>query len=195
MTSRHVIRFDGTTQRCSGLNKTFSPSTGTELSVAVAEYGTLMAMRRFRRVDGVDGGTSFKLMQNGKASQFGNSSERTSLDASPQTTAFSWESTSNGSIYDTVSQRRVLWNVWILLDMLNLNNNGGPRPKCYFTSSTLPGFINHEQPSVKKRPFCTIQQQTFSHSVIQLNSFMFVKSQRLTTYFIAHPTLTRHERH
>ncbi|KAK3681518.1 hypothetical protein LTR37_020881 [Vermiconidia calcicola] len=49
--------------------------------------------------------------------------------------------------------------------MLSLEKNNGPRPKCFFTSSVLPSFVNHEQIPNKKKPFSTISGQAFSHTL------------------------------
>ena len=45
---------------------------------------------------------------------------------------------------------------------------GGDRvkPKCYFTQATLPAFVDHGQPPMKKKPFSTVSKQTYSHTVI-----------------------------
>lgn len=48
--------------------------------------------------------------------------------------------------------------------MLTLDKRDGPGPKCYFTSSTLPGFVNHDQLPTRKKPFSTVLTQTFNHT-------------------------------
>ncbi|KAK5137372.1 hypothetical protein LTR08_008950 [Meristemomyces frigidus] len=44
---------------------------------------------------------------------------------------------------------------------------GGDRvkPKCYFTQATLPTFVDHGQPPMKKKPFSTVAKQSFSHTL------------------------------
>ncbi|KAK3725058.1 hypothetical protein LTR37_000568 [Vermiconidia calcicola] len=49
--------------------------------------------------------------------------------------------------------------------MLSLEKNDGLRPKCFFASSVLPSFVNHEQIPNKKKPFSTISGQAFSHTL------------------------------
>ena len=49
--------------------------------------------------------------------------------------------------------------------MINLNKHDGPRPKCYFTSSVLPEYIDHDQLPMKKKPFSTMSQHDCSYSV------------------------------
>jgi hypothetical protein len=50
-------------------------------------------------------------------------------------------------------------------EMLGLNSNNGSKPKCYFTSTRLPLYVNHEQPSTKSKPFSIIAKHNFSHTV------------------------------
>ena len=49
--------------------------------------------------------------------------------------------------------------------MLDLVVRDGPSPKCYFSSTVLSKFVNHEQIPTKKKPFSTISNQRFSHTV------------------------------
>lgn len=49
--------------------------------------------------------------------------------------------------------------------MFEIGHKDGPRPKCYFTHSTLPAFVDHDQPSQKKKPFSTAQEHPFVHTV------------------------------
>lgn len=49
--------------------------------------------------------------------------------------------------------------------MFGFSDNDGLKPKCYFTCSVLPAFIDHDQLPNKKRPFSTILDQRFTHSV------------------------------
>ena len=49
--------------------------------------------------------------------------------------------------------------------MTALIQNSGPKPKCFFTNTTLPRFVNHEQPPTKKKPFSTILKHPYGHVV------------------------------
>lgn len=49
--------------------------------------------------------------------------------------------------------------------MFDIGHKGGPQSKCYFTHSVLPAFVDHEKPSQKKKPFSTIHDRPFSHTV------------------------------
>lgn len=49
--------------------------------------------------------------------------------------------------------------------MLHSTRKDGAPPKCYFTHSRLPAFVDHDQPSQKKKPFSTMQDYPFTHTV------------------------------
>lgn len=49
--------------------------------------------------------------------------------------------------------------------MLQFGQNDGPGPKCYFTSSTLPAFVDRQQIPKKKRPFSMIAEGKSVHTV------------------------------
>ncbi|KAF2264476.1 hypothetical protein CC78DRAFT_494908 [Lojkania enalia] len=49
--------------------------------------------------------------------------------------------------------------------MIDIRKNDGPYPKCYFTHSLLPGYIDPQNPSTKKKPFSTFLAQHFSHTL------------------------------
>ncbi|KAF2189543.1 hypothetical protein K469DRAFT_561972 [Zopfia rhizophila CBS 207.26] len=51
--------------------------------------------------------------------------------------------------------------------MFEFSKNDGPHPKCYFTHSLLPNYIdpNPNNISTKKKPFSTFNSQRFSHTV------------------------------
>jgi ribonucleases P/MRP protein subunit RPP40 len=60
--------------------------------------------------------------------------------------------------------------------MLDFNSRDGPRPKCYFTSSKLPAYIDHGQIPSKKKPFCTISSFLFAHTVCPSNKLTLLKA-------------------
>ncbi|KAK5168054.1 uncharacterized protein LTR77_006622 [Saxophila tyrrhenica] len=49
--------------------------------------------------------------------------------------------------------------------MLELDHENGPNPKCFYTSSMLPSFVDHKQIPSKKKPFATIGGRPFVHTV------------------------------
>ncbi|WPG99638.1 Hypothetical protein R9X50_00245700 [Acrodontium crateriforme] len=49
--------------------------------------------------------------------------------------------------------------------MLGQHNRDGSKPKCFFTESSLPAYVDHTQPPTKKKPFSTVLNQTFSHTL------------------------------
>lgn len=48
--------------------------------------------------------------------------------------------------------------------MLGTGDQNGPWPKCFFTHSVLPAFVDHDQPSRKKKPFSTIHEHAFTNT-------------------------------
>lgn len=54
--------------------------------------------------------------------------------------------------------------------MLDLNTSESSKPRCLVSSTKLAGFLNHEQPPSKKRPFSTILNHTFNHTANAPNS-------------------------
>jgi ribonuclease P/MRP protein subunit RPP40 len=49
--------------------------------------------------------------------------------------------------------------------MLDIHNDDGPDTKFYFSHSVLPGYIDPQNVSTKKKPFSTFNAQPFSHTV------------------------------
>lgn len=49
--------------------------------------------------------------------------------------------------------------------MLDIGKGDGPKPRCDFTVSQLSNYIDHERPPTKKRPFNTILEQNYSHTL------------------------------
>ncbi|KAI6862819.1 hypothetical protein KC343_g12414 [Hortaea werneckii] len=49
--------------------------------------------------------------------------------------------------------------------VLDIGDQGGPRPKCHFTQATLPTFVDHEQPPTKQKPFSTVLGQVYNHTL------------------------------
>ncbi|KAF2085204.1 hypothetical protein K490DRAFT_3369, partial [Saccharata proteae CBS 121410] len=48
--------------------------------------------------------------------------------------------------------------------MFNFSKDESPPPKCFFTHTVLPGYVDQKQPPLKKKPFSTILSQPFSHA-------------------------------
>jgi len=53
-------------------------------------------------------------------------------------------------------------------NMSNLLNPESPSSKCFISTGTLPRFIDPKQPPTKKKPFSTIMNQPFNHTVSSL---------------------------
>ncbi len=49
--------------------------------------------------------------------------------------------------------------------MFDFDTGDKPTSKCYVTHGTLPGYIDANQPPIKKQPFSTILSQRFTHTV------------------------------
>lgn len=49
--------------------------------------------------------------------------------------------------------------------MLDIHKPQGPDTKIYFSHSLLPTYIDPQNVSTKKKPFCTFNAQPFSHTV------------------------------
>ncbi|KAM0723132.1 hypothetical protein Q7P37_001332 [Cladosporium fusiforme] len=52
--------------------------------------------------------------------------------------------------------------------VLDIGQQDGPKPKCYFTHATLPTYIDNANPPTKKEPFRTTLEQQFSHTLTLL---------------------------
>ena len=57
--------------------------------------------------------------------------------------------------------------------MFELDQKAGPTPKCYFTQSVLPAYVDHEQISTKKRPFCTTSEHHAIHTVSKIHQRVY----------------------
>lgn len=49
--------------------------------------------------------------------------------------------------------------------VLDVGQQDGPKPKCYFTHAPLPSYIDNAHPPTKKEPFRTVLDQQYSHNV------------------------------
>lgn len=56
-------------------------------------------------------------------------------------------------------------NLSKLTMVLDIGQQDGPKPKCYFTQAPLPNYIDNAHPPTKKEPFRTILDQQYSHTV------------------------------
>ena len=52
--------------------------------------------------------------------------------------------------------------------VLDIGQQDGPKPKCYFTHAPLPSYIDNAHPPTKKEPFRTTLDQQYSHNVRRL---------------------------
>ena len=50
--------------------------------------------------------------------------------------------------------------------MFEIGADSKPAEKCYVTHGPLPAYIDPKQPPTKRRPFSTILNHTFSHTVL-----------------------------
>jgi ribonuclease P/MRP protein subunit RPP40 len=55
--------------------------------------------------------------------------------------------------------------------MIDIHKEEGPDPKCYFTHSLLPSYIDPQNVSTKKKPFSTFNAQPFSHTVLNSHAW------------------------
>lgn len=71
--------------------------------------------------------------------------------------------------------------------MVYLGTRDGPDPKCYFTSSVLSNFVNHEQIPTKKKPFSTISTQPFSHTVVAFHQTIYPAADQMSQLSLVLP--------
>ncbi|KAF2171285.1 hypothetical protein M409DRAFT_63630 [Zasmidium cellare ATCC 36951] len=72
--------------------------------------------------------------------------------------------------------------------MIGLAKDNGPKPRCLVTNAKLSNFLNHEQPPTKKRPFSTILNQTYTHTLTLLLPTTTTPNNPFQTALSASPT-------
>lgn len=75
---------------------------------------------------------------------------------------------SHTALEPTVKHRSLDKSDLLIPKMLDIGKNEGPKPHCLVTSTKLSNFIDHTRPPTKKKPFSTIQNQEYSHTLTLL---------------------------
>jgi ribonuclease P/MRP protein subunit RPP40 len=63
--------------------------------------------------------------------------------------------------------------------MIDIHRDDGPSTKVHFTHSLLPGYIDPQNVSTKRKPFSAFNAQKFSHTVCTHNVSQCMHTLRL----------------